>query len=183
MWTVTFDELEHALAAGGAPVAAAEAHGTLCGALALDASYDAEHWLLGLVPAGSADPEALRSRHLLETAYSETREALAGDEMDFAPLLPPDDVPLEQRVAALAAWCCGFLYGLGGAGQQPPAGLPETVREVIDDFDEISRATVGSEEPEESNEESYAELVEYLRASTQLVYDELMTHRAGDAEP
>ena len=181
MWTVTFDELEGALAGGGAPVAAAEAHGTLCGALAVDAGYDAEQWLAAVLPDGAAAPAALRSRHLLETAYSETREALAGDEMEFRPLLPADEAPLEQRVAALAAWCAGFLYGLG-SGLGPAAGVPEAVSEVVHDFGEISRATVGGEEPEESNEESYAEVVEYLRASTQLVYDELVAHRAGDSD-
>ncbi len=182
MWTVTFEELEGALAAGSAPVAAAEAHGTLCGALTVDASYDAEQWLARLLPECAADPDALRSRHLLETAYSETRQALSGDEMSFTPLLPADEVPLEQRVAALAAWCGGFLYGFGSS-LGPAAGLPEAVREVIHDFGEIGRASVGGDEPEESNEESYAEVVEYLRAGVQLVYDELLAHRAGDGEP
>ena len=182
MWTVTFEELEAALAAGGAPVAAAEAHGTLCGALAVDARYDFEQWLAAVLPDSAADPATLRSRHLLETAFSETRQALAGDAMEFAPLLPPDEAPLEQRVAALAAWCGGFLFGLGAA-PAPAGGLPDAVSEIVSDFGEISRATVSGEEPEESNEESYAEVVEYLRASTQLVYDELLAHRAGDAEP
>ena len=182
MWTVTFDELEDALAAGGATVTAAESHGTLCGALALDAGYDSEQWLEGLLPSTGAVAAPLRLRHLLETACTETREALAGDAMEFAPLLPPDEAPLEQRVVALASWCGGFLYGVGGSAPAPDAGLPDTVREVLDDFGEISRATVGGEEPEESNEESYAELVEYLRAGAQLVYDELTAHRAGDGE-
>jgi len=53
------------------------------------------------------------------------------------------------------------------------------VQEIVRDFAEIGRASVGDEETEDTNETSYVELVEYLRASAQLAYDELAEHRAG----
>lgn len=177
MLTVTFDELEAALAAVNAPVAAAEAHGALCGSLVTDGALTAEGWLAELMPRPPAGENALHSRNLLEALFTETRAALGGQELEFEPVLPGDDAPLEERVAALAAWCGGFLYGFGFGERSGGAALPDEVGEVLKDFGEISRAVVDAEEPEESSEASYVELVEYLRAGTQLTYEELAAAR------
>jgi hypothetical protein len=177
MQTVTFDELESALGDSNAPVTAAEAHGALCGALAAVTAFGAGDWIEELVAGAEGDDE-LRSRNLLETLYAETHDALQSGQMEFEPLLPDDDTPLDQRVTALAAWCSGFLFGLGG-GLPQTGNWPEAVQEIVRDFAEIGRAGVGEEETEDTNEASYIELVEYLRASAQLAYDELAEHRAG----
>jgi hypothetical protein len=184
MLTVTFDELEAALAACEAPLAAAEAHGSLCGSLAGVGRFDAAAWVDGLVAAPGEDGDALRTRNLLATLAAETETALVGQDMDFEPLLPGDDEPLERRVVALGEWCAGFLYGLGSGGPAAAGdAAPEAVQEVVRDFGEISRASIDPEESEESNETSYAELVEYLRAATQLAYEELAPQRAAGGEP
>ena len=180
MLSVTFDELEQALEACGAPVGAAEAHGSLCGALAAVARFDADRWIGELMAEDDAGSESLRLRNLLEVLVEETQAALTAGDMEFEPLLPADEEPLERRVAALAAWCAGFLYGVGTGGLAAGKGaMPEVVDEVVRDFDEISRASIDAEESEESNETSYAEIVEYLRAGAQLAYEELEAHRAG----
>ncbi len=181
MLTVTFDELEATLAAAEAPLGAAETHGSLCGALAADARFDAEAWAGAALPEADVDDDALRTRNLLRTLAAETQAAFTGQDMEFEPLLPDDEAALEQRVAAIAAWCTGFLYGIGvGGGVKPgEAAVPESVAEIIRDFGEISRASIDPEETEESNESSYAEIVEYLRAAAQLAYEELQERRAG----
>jgi hypothetical protein len=177
MQTVTFDELESALGDGNAPVSAAEAHGTLCGALAAVPGYGAGDWIEELV-AGAEGEDELRARHLLETLYEETHSALQAGQMEFEPLLPDDATPLALRVSALAEWCGGFLFGLGGG--LPQAGhWPEAVQDIVRDFTEIGRASVGEEETEETNETAYVELVEFLRVSAQLAYDDLGEHRSG----
>ena len=178
MLTVTFEEVDSALAALDAPLAAAEVHGGLCGALTAIGGLTAVAWLEDLAPAAPAASEAqLRSRNLLETLFDETLGGLTSQDMDFAPLLPDDEVPLEPRVAALAEWCSGFLYGIG-TGQLPPREeLPAEVGEVLGDFAEISRATMDTDESEESSEESYAELTEFIRSGVQLAYEELAPHR------
>ena len=181
MQTVTFDELDSTLAECEASVAAAEAHGTLCGALAAIPGYSAADWIGDLLADAGADVEP-RARELLTTLYGESHEALASGLMELEPLLPSDDMPLAQRANALAEWCNGFLYGLGG-GLPQAGGWPDTVQEVVTDFSEIGRAAVGDEETEETNEVAYAELVEYLRASAQLAYDDLVDHRAQGGAP
>jgi uncharacterized protein len=180
MLTVTFDELEATLTTAAAPTGAAEAHGSLCGALAADAHFDAEAWAGTALPATDVDADALRTRNLLRTLAAETQAALTSQDMEFEPLLPDDEAPLEQRVVAIAAWCAGFLYGIGSGGLKAgEAAVPEPVGEIIRDFGEISRASIDAEETEESNESSYAEIVEYLRAAAQLAFEELEERRAG----
>ncbi|HUO96616.1 MAG TPA: UPF0149 family protein [Steroidobacteraceae bacterium] len=184
MLTVTFDELESALAASAAPVLAAEAHGALAGALAGDGRFDPESWIDDVLAGEGADPGSLHARNLLETLIEETQAALAGPDMEFAPLLPDDEEPLERRVKALADWCTGYLYGIGSGGViSGESALPAAVDEVVRDFGEISRAAIDAEESAESNETSYAEIVEYLRAGAQLAFEELAPRRAGAQLP
>lgn len=179
MYSVGFAELERAFAAGDAPVDAAEAHGSLCGALCAVAAYRFDDWVGEVLPDAAG---GTRARTLLATLFDETTRALGGEAMDFAPLLPDDAAPLEDRVAALAEWCAGFLYGLG-AGQLPSLDqVPGEVGEVLRDFGEIGRAEVGAEDPAEANETAYAELHEFVRVGAQLVYEELAPHR-GRAQP
>ena len=177
MLTATFDDVETALATVDAPIAAAEAHGSLCGALTTVGGLSAHAWLGDLLPEPALSEDALRSRNLLESLFAETASALSAQDMEFEPVLPDDAAPIEQRVAALAAWCGGFLYGFGLGDRTGAEVLSDEVNEVLRDFGEISRAVVDSDETAESSEESYAELVEYLRAATQLTYDELAAQR------
>ena len=181
MLSLSFDEFESALAEAEAPLAPAEAHGVLCGSLAAISGFSAADWLADLLPAAATDvrtdPESLRTRNLLETVFADTVEALTGPDLDFEPMLPDDESPLAQRVAALAAWCSGFLYGLGAGKVPPPEELTDEVAEVLRDFSEISRATLDDNETPESSEASYTELVEYIRAGTQLTFEELGAER------
>jgi uncharacterized protein YgfB (UPF0149 family) len=49
----------------------------------------------------------------------------------------------------------------------------------VHDLTEIGRATPGEEDPTEDDEQAYAELVEYVRVSVQLIYDDLEPLRAA----
>jgi uncharacterized protein YgfB (UPF0149 family) len=59
--------------------------------------------------------------------------------------------------------------------------LPGTVSEVLADLAQISQAGEPGANDAEVEEDAYAELVEYLRAGVQLVYEELDALRAGQA--
>ena len=118
---------------------------------------------------------------MLATLFVETAGALARPAMEFEPLLPGDDAPLESRVEALAAWCQGFLYGFGAAGTAARAVLPDTVTEVLADLAQLSQAGVPAASEPEVEEDAYIELVEYLRAGVQLVYEELDALRASQS--
>ena len=59
--------------------------------------------------------------------------------------------------------------------------LPANVDEMLRDLTHIGRATVDAGEQGEAEEEAYAEVVEYVRVGVQLIHDELLDLRAGEA--
>lgn len=174
-----YQELDRSLSAVGSGVEASEAHGCLCGALCAVPLFPAAEWAAELLPddAGAAASTALLS--LLADLREQTLGALSGDDMTFEPLLPADTAPLDERVRALAAWCTGFLFGLGRSGT--PEKLPGDLAEIMQDFSEISRAALAAGEGGEEAERDFTELVEFVRASTQLAFEELAPHRARSA--
>ena len=171
MFSVGFDEFERVLSGSGSHTAAGEAHGTLCGALCTMASYRIEDWVGELLPSGHGQAGAVDE--LFELLYTESAQALAGQGMDFMPLLPDDDAPIAGRASALGEWCQGFLYGLGAGRIASAEELPNDLREIVRDLTEVSRASADDKDSAETNEQAYAELVEFVRVSAQLVFDEL----------
>jgi len=178
--SVAFADVARALADGASTVHAAEAHGCLCGALCLRPDYSLAEWLDEILPEPGAAGDAAAP---LAELFAESAGVLARPDMEFEPLLPGDERPLAERTAALAAWCQGFLYGFGASGAAARANLPASVNEVLQDLAQVCHAgSVGTEEPE-VEEEAYAELVEFLRAAVQIVYEELAAARAGVPVP
>lgn len=179
----SFDLVESALRQLGAAEGPTEAHGSLCGFTCLLGSRAAGLWVASLVADG--DPEATgppdRSGVLDELAAA-TCTALSDGEMTFSPMLPPDDRPLSFRAEGLAEWCAGFMHGLGeaagrGAARQVLDG--DVTREVMADFAEIARVTLGEDETDLEAEAAYTELVEFVRVSVQLIFEELHDVRQG----
>jgi uncharacterized protein YgfB (UPF0149 family) len=154
---------------------AAEAHGTLAGALCASPEYRLEDWLADILPEGVSPGAAAPG---LAQLFAETRAALLGAQLELQLLIPDDEQPLPERTEALALWCNGFLYGLGSNGSGDPARLPGDAGEVVRDFTEISRAGVDDGDGPEANEEALAQLVEFVRMGAQLVCEELAVLRA-----
>jgi uncharacterized protein YgfB (UPF0149 family) len=88
-------------------------------------------------------------------------------------LLPDDECAIDQRAAALGAWCQGFLYGLGSSRLGDTAKLPGEAGEIVRDLMEITRVGVDGRDSQESNESAYAELVEFVRVGVQLLFEDL----------
>jgi uncharacterized protein YgfB (UPF0149 family) len=174
--TVTFEEVARALAAGASTVHAAEAHGCLCGALCVRRDYPVAEWLDEILAdataAAAVDPS-------FAALHGESVGVLERADMEFAPLMPDDDTDLATRVESLAAWCQGFLYGFGAAGTASQVALPPDVTEILGDLAQIANAGAGDGDAADDEEAALVELVEFVRAAVQLVYDELAGLRAG----
>ncbi len=160
-----------------------ELHGVLCAhALQLDTA--------GPQVAGKAADELARwldlsadQQALLATALAEEHAALSRGGMDYQPYLPEDDVSLDLRTRALAAWCGGFVSGIGvyedwlpeapaadgGVAAPDSEQASEQVSEAIADLSQIARAGLESETGNESEEQAYAEIVEYVRVAVLLI--------------
>jgi uncharacterized protein len=176
----TYTEIQRVLTDERSMTDAAEAHGTLTGCLCAAIGYRFEDWLLEILPEGRAQPLA---KAALRELYLETSGALESSEMEFDLLLPEDEASLDTRTVALAQWCQGFLYGLGGSAIQDTNGLPGEVGEIVRDLSEITRVGVDDGQSVESNESAYAELVEFVRVGVQLVFEELSPLRDQPSPP
>ncbi len=175
--TPSFDLIEEGLRRAEAATDAAEAHGSLCGLVCGLGSEGQSTWLAEtLADVQANESVALQTARLLEALAAGTRAALEGAEMTFQPLLPDDGEPLVQRVDCLAQWCQGFNHGLFVAARigdaEAELGSGHTA-EIVRDFGEMAQVSVGEEEADADGEAAYAELVEYVRVSVQLVYEEL----------
>lgn len=178
---MTYDELARPLAAGGAVVGAAELHGCVSGALCARAVVAPGEWAAEALPQHEDAGQVAALQAVLRDVIDRTQAALAGGDLSFQPLLPPDEAALEERVAALAAWCNGFLYGIGRGGLKGrPAG---DVAEVLGDLGEIGRAAVDDDAAGEEAERDYAEVVEFVRAAVQLAFEDLAAQRAATGRP
>jgi uncharacterized protein YgfB (UPF0149 family) len=181
MFSITFNEASEALGDARGALSLSEAHGCLCGALCINDQYPLTRWT-DEVLADEVEPAASDVRKIihatLQTVHNDTLSALRGDEMEFAPFLPDDDAPLADRTVAMAQWCQGFLYGFGAtSGGKPLGKLSTEIQEVLHDFTQLARATVGEVEPTDEDESDYAEIIEYLRIGAQLIHDELQAAR------
>lgn len=175
--TPSFDLIDEGLRRAEASTDAAEAHGSLCGLVCGLGTGGQSTWLAEtLADAQAGESVARQTGKLLEALADSTRAALEGADMTFQPLLPDDSEPLVQRVDCLAQWCQGFNHGLFVAGRigdaEAELGSGNTA-EIVRDFGEMAQVSVGDEEADAEGEAAYAELVEYVRVSVQLVYEEL----------
>ncbi len=181
---VDHDVLDDALRRCGASWDAAQTHGLLTGKLAVAGAAAGPDWLAQVLDGTDAS-DALRyeCETLLDALYQVTLLELSDRQSEFTPLLPDDDSDAESRTTAMARWCEGFLHGLvssqhGDALRDRLASEP--LADIIRDMLQITRAEVGDDSDEETNENAYVELVEYLRVAAQLAYEELYELRHAD---
>jgi len=175
MSDIRFEDFEDVLAAVGSLADAAEAHGSLCGALCSMSPYKMQDWVNEILPDGGALSD--ESAAMIERVFTATATTFGEQGMEFEPLLPDDEKPLNGRANALALWCAGFLYGLGTGHISDLEALNGDVGEIVRDFTEISRATGDDADADESNEQAYTELVEFIRVAAQVVFEELLPLR------
>ena len=174
MLTLDFASLQRVLTDGKALTDAAEAHGTLTGALCAAESYPMDQWLGEIFADGRAAAETTAQ---LQMVFDGTRAALEAGDMQFVALLPDDDQPIKERAAALGVWCQGFLYGLGTSPIRDADDLPGNIGEIVRDLAAITQVDVDADDSEANNEASYMELVEFVRIGVQLLFDELTPYR------
>ncbi len=176
---MTFGELRAALEQLDVAVGAAEAHGWLCGALCVREDYGTLEWLRDLTDGAEARETRDEAAPVLLALHEETLDSLRAPDFGFAPLLPADETALGERVAALASWCGGFLYGIGTGTAGNAIDDRDDVGEFLRDLADIARAELETGRDTEAGEGDFAELVEFVRAGTQLVWDEMTGVRAA----
>ena len=167
------------LRSAGADSSASEAHGMLSGTICAAGKTSPELWLGYLLGEDNTLSAAANDcGDALIELQSELFRQLNDDAFGFDLMLPADEALLSLRTEALSQWCAGFLYGLALGGFREDVEMPGDVTEVMKDLYEISRARFAYEDPQEADETAYMEIVEYVRMSTLLLYEELQPVQA-----
>lgn len=166
----TLNALSRELQAADALAGPSECHGLLAGLAAGLQLPPVKDWL-SLVLGESAPEQHPELVRLLAGTLMQIGKDLAGENaLSFQLLLPPDTASLQDRVAALADWCRGFLMGLRLSA---PGKLPDDAREILRDFEAITQAGYDPDLPEESQEADFTELEEFVRMGVTLIHTEL----------
>ena len=86
-----------------------EVHAEFCGLACVMGRDAAAPWVESTLSDAPGKPAAVveELRSLAETTWT----SLDSGDMSFGLLLPPDEVPLEERAEALGSWCQGFMHG------------------------------------------------------------------------
>ncbi|NOX69483.1 MAG: UPF0149 family protein [Gammaproteobacteria bacterium] len=180
------NELDAALKRCGSDWNSAQAHGLLCGRLAVLGTDGGMMWMEQVLGERSAgDASHAECARMLDVLFQLTWRQLTERQSEFELLLPDDGEEISVRAESIGFWCEGFLHGLV-SGKHAEALKQQLATEplagLIKDMLEITRASYDENEDEESSESDYAELVEYVRVAVQLAYEELAGVRTGSGQ-
>ena len=175
-----YNSLNDALVKAGAELVASEAHGVLCGMTCAAGKLELSAWLEQVFEALDLNNMQVKeASQLLVGLYNDTQQQLNDSGVDFHLFTPDDTDSLALRTEALAAWCQGFTYGLAAGGLKEDRDLPEDTSELIRDMVEIARAGHDSDDEQDTDEDAYMQLFEYVRMGVLLINEELQPSHAA----
>jgi yecA family protein len=150
---------------------ASELHGSLCGYLAGGGKVTGNSLVAQLQLDGEGGAPPAAEQALLEQLVQQCATALADPEMGFAPMLPADDRPLDERAEATAEWCRGFLGGFGLTGASTHAKLTDEAQEMLHDLGAIASSSFDYGD-ENEDEDALIEVQEFIRVGAMLLHAE-----------
>jgi yecA family protein len=167
-----FDDVADHLIEQGVQVSPAQLHGCVSGLLSAGSPAEPEYSLDALEQSLNLHLHGEFADRIMQL-YVFTASALRDEAFSFLPLLPDDEEDLALRTAALASWCEGFLAGFAyqvAAADSGASALSRDAGEVLTDIAAMAQAVTAEEESEDEAEDSYCELVEYLRVAVVNIY-------------
>jgi uncharacterized protein len=167
-----FNEFADHLLDQGLLASPSQLHGCLCGLLGAGAPAQPEYGLDALAQALDLDVHGELASRIMQL-YTVTEAALRDEQFTFLPLLPDEEEEIASRTAALASWCEGFLAGFAyatAAADSNGSALTQETGEILRDIGAMAQAEPAADESEDEAEDSYIELVEYLRVAVVNVF-------------
>jgi uncharacterized protein YgfB (UPF0149 family) len=182
----SYEALRSALVSAGVYEESAELHGGVCAGLCIGGLSAADAWSEAWLGAGAdtgVSAHSAAARTIVRELEDDSWNAMNDGEFSLELILPEEEAELSDRIASLAAWCHGFVAGLGVGGlnlaEHAPA-VRDELEEIIADFTEISRASTDVEDVVEGGFQ-LASIVEFVRAGVQIVFESLAEQRTTRA--
>lgn len=155
-----------------------ELHGVLTGLICAGYHFENIDYLAMLNDMlNNGEPLPSQLRMTVKLMFGQVWQDILDDSYSFNLLLPDDDDSLVERGHALGAWVQGFNLGFG-LQQNKSTQFSDDVKEVLGDFAEIANLSDEIEE-DETTEQAYFEISEYVRISALLCFTELGTPPEG----
>jgi len=167
-----YDRMNEFFEREGLLPSAAEIQGMLSGMIASGMQTDGNEWLLLMSDlANEGQDFSSETKMKLQEMYQDVCAALRDSDLGYQPMLPSEHEPLYERLQAMTGWVQSFLVGFG-VNQVNLANVSADLREAIEDMVEIAKLDFEVED-EEEGERAYFEILEYLRVSAILSFNEL----------
>lgn len=175
-------QIESTLALSGLELSVSEVHGTIVGAIANHMKSGRTPDLLRLIEpnAEANDGRYSQLNDTLYDLYREYSEYLLEAKEGFNLLMPNDDESLDIRAEALANWSKGYILGLLYNEAFSVDQLPDSGPEIARDIMQIAEAAAGADD-EQEEDWALAELEEYLKVGSQLIFEFIYSERASEA--
>ncbi|MFC4700248.1 UPF0149 family protein [Glaciecola siphonariae] len=169
---IKYEQFSTTLSQHNVVVDGAEVHGIICGMLAGGMTVDDQSWLEALADVvNQGDDFAPELKTMITSVYNQVCQQFIEPDFALAMCLPDDASPINERGQALMQWVQGFMLGFG-LHQADLSKCSEDVKEALEDFSQIARMDEQMSEDEES-EQALFEVVEYVRISAMLCFNEL----------
>lgn len=173
-----YEEITAALERFGIAADAAECQGAMSATACMNGPEGFQLWLDSYLEGlqdrmNEGDALAKETLEQMQGFYQHICRQLQNGEFEYALFLPDDEIDLELRTEAMAHWCQGFLMGLRYSGVSDFSKFTGELGEIIEDITEISQVSAGQLDYSEEEEQSYSELVEYLRVGVMLFSETL----------
>ncbi|WP_440053865.1 UPF0149 family protein [Pseudoalteromonas sp. T1lg65] len=153
-------------------ISPAEVHGTISGLLACGLNIEESEYL-GLLSDVFNEGQKFDSsiREFCVELYKQVSTRFNDGEFQFELYLPREDESLQDQAEALISWIAGFLLGFG-LKRKDYGTLSADVKEVINDFSEITKLDTRFDETED-DQQALHEVIEYTRVSALLCFAEM----------
>lgn len=169
--SLDFDDVCDVLLTIGSQISGSELHGLLIGELAAGKRMDDAGWLQSakehLDVTVHFNPEQTK---LMQSFYRASFADISDAQLGFYPLLPDDEAEMPIRLMALGQWCQGFLAGFALV-EKKVAEVSDALNDALNDLAAISQVGENDDDQfDDSAEEDYAQLVEYVRLAAMNIF-------------
>lgn len=153
-------------------VDASEVQGILCGMLAGGMNLDDQEWiptLSDMINQSETLPEPVEQS--IVQMFNQVCQQFVEADFALQICIPNDSESINKRGSAFVNWVQGFLLGFG-LHQNDLTTCSQEAKEALEDLSQIAKLDEAMEDNEES-EQAFFEVVEYVRISAMLCFNEM----------
>ena len=172
-----FEKLDDLRKSASIDISLPETHGGICSQICFESDYFEE-----FVPLDDSDDGTTVSvqiatyRKALKKIIERDLNKLKDGDLSFELIIPDETKSIQERAEALSIWCQGFVDGVSFLMTEHDFKIDQDQKkesfEIIEDFTQISTLDSHSISGEVDEELSLKELLEFVRLSVQMIYDE-----------